>query len=121
MLFDFNQVWGDQFIDYTLIRYSAGADNAEGVYVPGASTTQTIQGMPPQPLNEKELMQFTDGQKIQDIQKIYTSFPVRVRTDEVNADRFQFEGQEYEVIKVETRDILGNYYKATVRKIQGDM
>ena len=43
MLFDFNQVWGDQFIDYTLIRYSAGADNAEGVYVPGPSTTQTIQ------------------------------------------------------------------------------
>lgn len=120
MLFDFNQVWGDQFISYTLIRYSAGSDNAEGVYVPGASTTQIIQGMPPQPLNEKELMQFTDGQKTQDIQKIYTSFPVRVRTGEINADRFQFEGKEYEVIKVETRDILGNYYKATVRKIQGD-
>lgn len=121
MLFDFNQVWGDQFINYTLIRYMPGYDNAEGQYVPGTSTQQTIQGMPPQPLNEKELMQFTDGQKTQDIQKIYTSFPVRVRTGEVNADRFQFEGQEYEVIKVETRDILGNYYKATVRKIQGDV
>lgn len=120
MLFDFNQVWGDKFINYTLIRYMPGYDNAEGQYVPGASTQQTIHGMPPQPLNEKELMQFTDGQKIQDIQKIYTSFPVRVRTDEVNADRFRLEGQEYEVIKVETRDILGNYYKATVRKIQGD-
>jgi hypothetical protein len=29
MLFDFNQVWGDQFISYTLIRYTAGGDNAE--------------------------------------------------------------------------------------------
>lgn len=121
MLFDFNQVWGDQFISYTLLRFMPGYDNAEGVYVPGTFTTQAIKGMPPHPLNEKELMQFTDGQKIHDIQKIYTSFPVRVRTDEINADRFQFEGQEYEVIKVETRDILGNYYKATVRKIQGDV
>lgn len=121
MLFDFNQVWGDQFINYTLIRYMPGYDNAEGQYVPGTNTQQTIQGMPPQPLNEKELMQFADGQKIQDIQKIYTSFPVRVRTDDINADRFQFEGETYEVIKVETRDILGNYYKATVRKVQGDV
>ena len=121
MLFDFNQVWGEQIINYTLIRYMPGYDNAEGQYVPGTNTQQTIQGMPPQPLNEKELMQFTDGQKIQDIQKIYTSFPVRVRTDDINADRFQFDGQAYEVIKVETRDILGNYYKATVRKIQGDV
>ena len=121
MLFDFNQVWGDQFIAYTLVRFMPGYVNNEGVYVPGTSTTQTINGMPPQPLNEKELMQFTDGQKIQDIQKIYTSFPARVRTGDTNADRFQFEGQEYEVIKVETRDILGNYYKATVRKIQGDV
>ena len=120
MLFDFNDVWGDQFIPYTLLRFMPGYDNAEGVYVPGTSTSQVIQGVPPQPLNEKELMQFPDGQKIQDIQKIYTSFPVRVRSGEINADRLQFEGGTYEVIKVETRDILGNYYKAVVRKIQGD-
>lgn len=121
MLFDFNEVWGDQFINYDLLRYSAGHDNDEGVYVPGTTTTLTVQGMPPQPLTEKELMQFEDGQKIQDIQKIYTSFPAQVRNGDINADRFQFEGHEYEVIKLETREILGNYYKATVRKIQGDV
>lgn len=120
MLFDFNEVWGDQFISYTLLRFSAGSDNSEGVYVPGGSTSQTVYGMPPQDVDEKTLEQLEDGQKIGDIQKIYTSFHARERDGDVNADRFVFEGFEYEVIKLSTRDILGNYYRVIVRKIQGD-
>lgn len=121
MLFDFNQVWGDQFINYTLKRYSAGSDNNEGVYVPGGFSTQIVQGMPPQDVDEKSLEQLEDGQKIGDIQKIYTSFPARERDGDINADRFVFEGHEYEVIKRSTRNILGNYYRLIVRKIQGDV
>lgn len=119
-MFDFDEVWGDFFSSYTVTRFGAGAKNNEGKWVAGLPEVITFEGMPPQPLNEKELMKLEDGEKVGTIQKVYTSFPLRTREGAQDADRVTFEGEEHEVIKVDTRDILGNYYKAVIRKIQGD-
>lgn len=120
IILDFNEIWQDYFVQYQLVTYSAGNTDAEGVWVPGARTLTPFLGMPPQPLDEKDLKKLEDGEKVLSLEKVYTSTPLMPRQGARDADRVIFEGTEYQVYKVDTREILGNYYKALVRKVQGD-
>lgn len=119
-MFDFDDIWSDFFISYSGTRFGPGAKNNEGKWVPGLPEVITFDGMPPQPLTEKDLQKMDDGEKVGSLQKIYTSFPLHGREGDLDADRISFEGEQHEVVQIDTRDIMGNYYKAVIRKIQGD-
>lgn len=119
-MFDFDDIWDDFFVGYTVTRFGAGSKNSEGKWVIGTPEVIAFEGMPPQPLDENDLKKLEDGEKVGSLQKLYTSFPLRTREGAQDADRVTFEGHQHEVIKVDTRDILGNYYKAVIRRVQGD-
>jgi len=119
-MFDFDEIWQDYFVQYTKVVYSPGYTDNEGRWIPGARAGTPFLGMPPQPLDEKDLKKLEDGEKVMSLEKVYTSTELMPRQGDRDADRVIFQNVEYEVYRVDTREILGNYYKALIRKVQGD-
>lgn len=122
MLIDFEADFGELFISYTGERYSAGADDAAGRWVSGTKTPISFEGMPTQPLTNTEmtLVKLDDGQKLEDVRKIYTPFELQSRNGDVDADLVNIGSDQYQVTQVSPRDPLGGHYKVIIVKLQGD-
>lgn len=122
-MIDFNADFGDLFIPYTGERHSAGADNPlTGRWVPGSLSSISFRGMPTQPVSDTELklVKLEDGQKVEDVRKIYTPFELFTRRDDSDADLVNVGSDKYQVVQVSPRNQLGGHYKAIIVKLQGD-
>ena len=60
----------------TVTRYAAGAYGSDGVYVPGSTTTLTVQATV-QPLNGKDLQILPEGLRTREAFKLYTATELR--------------------------------------------
>ena len=122
-MIDFNADFGDLFISYTGERYSTGADDPlTGRWAPGSLSSISFRGMPTQPVSDTELklVKLEDGQKVEDVRKIYTPFELFTRRDDSDADLIDVGADKYQVVQVSPRDQLGGHYKAIIVKLQGD-
>ena len=122
-MIDFNASFGDMFIEYTGERYSEGADDpTTGRWIPGSKSPISFRGMPPQPLSGTEinLVKLEDGQKAEDVRKIYTEFELFVRRGDQDADIVNIDSDKYQVTSVSPRNELGGHQKVIVVKMQGD-
>ena len=123
-MIDFDSDFGEFFVTWTGFRYQPGGDDDTGAWVPGSTDPISFQAMPHQPVSgeEMQLVQLEDGQKVEDIRKTYTSFPLQTRNGDVNADILvdPKSGDQYEVNSVSDRDTLGDHYKVIIHKLQGD-
>jgi hypothetical protein len=122
-MIDFNSSFGDMFIGYTGERYSEGEDDtATGRWIPGSKSPLSFRGMPPQPLSGTEvgLVKLEDGQKVEDVRKIYTEFELFVRRGGADADIVNIDSDKYQVTSVSPRHELGGHRKVIVVKMQGD-
>lgn len=123
-LIDFDDSFGDMLIRWTGQRFSPGYTNDEGVWVDGASQPISFMATPHQPVGSEsmQLAKKEDGQLVDDLRKVYTSFPLRSRDESKNPDIITDpdSGLQYEVIRVAQRNRQGGYYKAIIEKLQGD-
>lgn len=123
-LIDFDESFGDMLIRWTGHRFSSGYTNDEGVWVDGASLPISFMATPHQPAGSEsmQLAKKEDGQLVDDLRKVYTSFPLRSRDESKNPDIITDpdSGLRYEVIRVAQRNRQGGYYKAIIDKLQGD-
>ncbi|MGL5774520.1 MAG: hypothetical protein ACRCYB_04135, partial [Aeromonas veronii] len=69
-----------------------------------------------------QLVKKEDGQLVEDMRKVYTSFALRSRDESKNPDIITDpdSGLQYEVIRVAQRNRQGGYYKVIIEKLQGD-
>lgn len=114
MLIDFSADFADLLTGWTGVRYGAGADNAEGVYVPGVAAAFEFKAVPPQPITMNEQQQVEGGEFARSIVKTYTPYALELN------DRVTFGGIEHEVLQIDTRDTLGTYRKAYLVRVQDD-
>ncbi|MGL5395952.1 MAG: hypothetical protein ACRDBQ_11870 [Shewanella sp.] len=123
-LIDFDDSFGDMLIRWYGNRYSPGFTNDEGVWVDGASQPISFMATPHQPAGSEsmQLAKKEDGQLVDDLRKVYTSFALRSRDESKNPDIITDpdSGLQYEVIRVAQRNRQGGYYKAIIEKLQGD-
>jgi len=123
-LIDFDASFGDMLIRWTGSRFSPGYTNDEGVWVDGASLPLSFMATPHQPAGSESMIlaKKEDGQLVDDLRKVYTSFPLRSRDESKNPDIITDpdSGLRYEVIRVAQRNRQGGYYKAIIEKLQGD-
>lgn len=114
MLIDFANEFSEFLVPWTGSRPTAGADNAEGVYVPGASVPLSFQAVPVQPLTMKELQMVEGGEFVRSIVKTYTPFALEIN------DIVSYLGENYEIHQIDQRDPLGTYRKVYLVKVQND-
>ncbi|MGL4753719.1 MAG: hypothetical protein ACRCXB_15170 [Aeromonadaceae bacterium] len=123
-LIDFDDSFGDMLIRWYGNRYSPGFTNDEGVWVDGASQPISFMATPHQPAGSEsmQLVKKEDGQLVEDMRKVYTSFALRSRDESNNPDIITDpdSGLQYEVVRVSQRSRQGGYYKAIIEKLQGD-
>jgi len=110
----FGDDFADLFVLMTLTRASAGAVNSEGQYVAGASSSQTIKAVPPQPVKMGELVDDDSGQITRSHVRTYTATPLQ------DGDLIAHKGITYRVDMVTDRDDLGSYYRAYMVRVQND-
>lgn len=113
-LIDFGTDFADLLDDWTGTRAGVGADNAEGVYVPGASTPLSFKATPPQPINQNDLVIDEGGEFRRSIVKTYTPATLLIN------DRVTYVGTLYEVHQIDERQPLGTYQKVYLVKVQND-
>lgn len=123
-LIDFDDSFGDMLIRWYGSRYSPGFTNDEGVWVDGASQPISFMATPHHPAGSEsmQLVKKEDGQLVEDMRKVYTSFSLRSRDESNNPDIITDpdSGLQYEVVRVSQRSRQGGYYKAIIEKLQGD-
>lgn len=120
-LIDFDDDFGDLFEEWSWVTFVAQPDDAAGRAVPGTASDPVVMwAMPPQPVNESELIKDLGGEFVRDLEKTYTSADVNTRKEGDQADILTFGGITYEVYKVADRRSLGTYKKVYIRKLQGD-
>lgn len=114
MLIDFASDFADLVTGWGGVRLASGADNAEGIFVPGAAVPFTFKAVPPQPITMNEQQQVEGGEFARSIVKTYTPYALMLN------DLVTFGGIDYEVLQLDTRDPLGTYRKAYLVKVQND-
>jgi hypothetical protein len=114
MLIDFAADFADLLTDWSGVRRSAGSDNAEGVFVPGAEVPFTFKAVPPQPITMNELQQVEGGEFTRSIVKTYTPYPL------LNNDIVTYDGIDYEMLQFDNRGPLGSHRKAYLVRVQDD-
>jgi len=93
-----------------LVKGSDGYYN-EGVWVSATGASSEIKIVFPQPVNQKELQMFADGEHIRNIVKTWVEGGVETRDKLKDADYIQYEDRRYKVMQVEDRSFSGNYLK----------
>lgn len=120
-LIDFEDDFGDLFEEWSWITFTTMPDDAAGRAQNGTpSAPAVLWAMPPQPVNESELIKDIGGQFVRDLQKTYTGADIQIRQDDKQSDWLSFKGITYEVYKISDRRSLGNYQKVYIKKLQGD-
>lgn len=102
-----------------LKRRAAGVWN-EGVYVPPAAVTVTVRAsVQPAGASVKPL---PEGVRVEDVKIVYANGVLRTASDPEGtmADRFDYEGMEFEVFRVENWSTGGQglYYKALAARVR---
>lgn len=122
-MIDFDNDFGDLLIQWSGVRKTAG-QRVDYQWVPGSESPITFMATPHQPVGDTEinLVKLEDGEKIEDMRKLYTSFALQTRKGDVDADALTDpdSGEQYEVRQVSDRDRLGGHYKAIIKRIQWD-
>lgn len=106
-LIDFAVDFAELLEPWTGARAGAGADNAEGVYVPGVDVPLSFSATPPQPIKQNELAMEEGGEFRRSIVKTYTPFTLLIN------DRVSYGGTLYEVHQIDERQPLGSYQRST--------
>lgn len=114
MLIDFATDFAELLEPWTGTRAGAGADNAEGVYVPGTPVAIAFDATPPQPIKQNELAMDEGGEFRRSIVKTYTPATLLIN------DRVTYAGVLYEVHQIDERQPLGAYQKVFLVKVQND-
>ena len=114
MLIDFATDFAELLVPWTGSRAGAGADNAEGVFVPGTPVALAFNATPPQPIKQNELAMDEGGEFRRSIVKTYTPFALLIN------DRVTFASTLYEVHQIDERQPLGTYQKVYLVKVQDD-
>lgn len=115
MIIDFASEFSDLLAAWTGTRETAGADNAAGQYVPGASAPLEFMATPVQPLSMRELRQQEGGEFVGSTVKTYTAFPVLIN------DVLTYRGISYQVRQIDDREPFGGYLKVMLMKVQNDV
>jgi len=113
-LIDFGTDFAELLEQWTGTRAGEGADNAEGVYVPGVATALSFMAMPPQPVNQNDLVMDEGGEFRRSIVKTYTPATLLIN------DRVTYADTLYEVHQIDVRQPLGSYQKVYLVKVQND-
>jgi hypothetical protein len=113
-LIDFAVDFADLLDSWTGSRAAAGADNSEGVFVPGVAVPLSFRATPPQPINQNDLVQDEGGEFRRSVVKTYTSAVLLIN------DRLTYAGTVYEVHQIDERQPLGTYQKVYLVKVQND-
>ena len=107
----------DEFVSAKLLRFPDG-EYADGIWVSGdVGDPIDIFIIAPQPITEQELQMLTDGEHIKDFRKTYCVDLLRVRKGDKDADRIEYNNVNYEIHNVSDRNVLGDYYKVIMRKL----
>lgn len=107
----------DEFVSADLLRYADGS-YADGIWTPGIlADPVSINIIVPQPITSNELQMLTDGEHVKNFRKTYCTDLLRTRNGDQDPDRIIYAGETYEVHQVDERNVLGNYYKVIMRKI----
>ena len=113
-LIDFGADFAELLESWTGTRAGVGADNAEGVYVPGADVPLAFLAPPPPPINQNDLVMDEGGEFRRSIVKTYTPATLLI------SDRVTYAGTLYEVHQIDERQPLGTYQKVYLVKVQND-
>lgn len=114
-LIDFAVDFAELLEPWTGARAGAGADNAEGVYVPGADVPLSFMATPPQPINQNDVVMDEGGEFIRSAEKTYTPDDVR------NNDIVTYDGVKmFRALQNDDRTPLGSYKKVYLVKVQND-
>lgn len=114
MLIDFAASFASLLVRWDGSRTGAGADDDEGNFVPGVAAPFSFMAVPPQPLTMNELQMQDGGEFVRSLVKTYTPYALQIN------DVVTFDGISYEVHRIDDRQTLGRYIKATLRKVQND-
>jgi hypothetical protein len=106
--------------DITVRREAAGTRNAgTGAWVPGAETNIPISAVV-QDASPDDLLVIPEGERTEYSIKIHTVEILKTASEDgkTSADKVEYEGELYKVLKVFKRKTLGNYYKAIAVRIE---
>lgn len=100
--------------DYTVTRYAATTINADGLVVPGATSTFTAAGSL-QPYRGREIIVGPEGQTNEDIMSLRTNTELRATPG--TPDEVTHEGVQWKVFRVESWTGLGGTsYRAYIAR-----
>ena len=109
---------GEYGEDCFVIRQAAGSRNEHGEFVPGAATTEPVR-MAVEPASggflgggEYRDMQ-ASGARLRDMKRFFLPTngdvaPIRVGTDQTEADIIRYAGTDYTVLRVDAYDAFGH-------------
>lgn len=99
----------------TVHRRQPGSWGGDGTYQDGATSTFTIDDANVQPLGGREAQTLPEGLRQRTGKVIYTDTELRAVDPQADqpGDRLDYEGETYEVRKVEEHDGLLSHYKVT--------
>ena len=112
---DFANNFADFFVEWGYEAYIAGTIGDYGQSVPGGyQPSVAFSAMPPQPVNEGDLIRDIAGEFVRSTEKTYAPLPVVMKS------RMTIAGVSYEVDQINDRPDIGGHYKIWLTKIQGD-
>lgn len=103
-------------VDVVLSRHATGTYDASGDYIAAVPTTVTIKANVQPVLKGTDILLLPEAFRTKKVLKLYSSSEIRQRSEHGNdweADRFTWEGETYEVMRV-IRYNMGvlNHFKA---------
>jgi hypothetical protein len=106
-------------ITVQLVRSTSGTRGTDGRFVISVPTTSYIKASI-QPADGKTLQMLEEGQRQQDVKKMYTTTEVRTGDQHAGskADKIVYSGVTYEVIKVSREYALIPHYKAILIRVK---
>lgn len=108
--------FNNEMVDVTLIPGSFGT-YVDGKWVPSFDAGTPIKIIAPQPVTAENLQMTDAGEHVRDYLVSWSKTKVSTRDGGVNSDRITFGGDNYKVVQVDNRSILGRFYRFVMRRL----
>jgi len=118
-MIDMLSFFGDEMVSANLYRGSAGT-YVNGEWIPDYDTPIPISIIFPQPLNQLQLQQLPEGERVSNFVQTWTKADVDVREGQINTDVIEYDGRFFLCFQLGDRTFSGQFKHVVLRERTAD-
>jgi len=118
-MIDLLSYFGDEMVTANLYKGDAGS-YVNGEWIPDYDAPIPISIIFPQPLNQKQLLQLPEGERVQNFVQTWTTADVEVRELNRNTDAIEYNGEFFLCFQLGDRTFSGKFKHVILRQRTAD-